>query len=177
MYKRQLFTRVPVNDTVIVPPIPKYLLAAPLATYARMHPGSTPKRSSSLPVTTSPPKRGLHIRLRKFHHHLLLPLYRRINLPNHPLRPVDRTLIRARRLLAHEIDEVPRERLLVRVAKVLLNALAQRLDAAPDLLAVVLRQQVARGFARVRRARGDGGWVGRVRGHEGVGGVEEVLLS
>lgn len=97
-----------------------------------------------------PPEPTLNILPTKVDLHVLLALSIRINRAHHPLRPLQRAFVALLRLLAHESDQVARHHgaLALGVAKVLLDAAAQRVDAFAHFFGVVVvGQEVAASFA------------------------------
>ena len=127
---------------------------------------------------SSPPKPALDILPAEINLHILLALGIRIDSSHQPLRPLQRALVTLLRLGAHETDQVARDirALALDVAKVLLDPAAQGVDALAHLLrVVVVRQEVAAGFAGESGASGDGGRVAWVGGELGFEGFDEVL--
>lgn len=96
-----------------------------------------------------PPKPRPDILPREINLHILLPLRSRVDRLRQPLRPLERGLIEALGLFAHEADEVARDvgALALGVAEVLLDAAAERVDAFADFFAVEVGEQVAGCFA------------------------------
>jgi len=133
------------------------------------HPTSTINSPSKPTLNILPPEINLHI---------LLALGIRIHSSHQPLRPLQRALVALLRLSTHETDQVARDigALALDVAKVLLDSAAQSVDSFPHFFGVVVvRQEVAAGFAGESGAGGDGGWVAGVGGELGFEGFDEVL--
>lgn len=137
------------------------------------------KESHITKTAPLPPKPTLDILPTKIDLHVLLALGVRVNRARQPLRPLQRALVALLRLLAYDSDQVARHigALALDVAKVLLDAAAQRVDALAHFLGVVVvGKEVAAGFAGGGGARGDGGGVAGVGGELGLERVEEVLV-
>lgn len=81
--------------------------------------------------------------------HPLSALSPPINTTQHLLQPPQHLLIATLTLFTHQADQLSAQRLLISVAKVFLDALAQGVDASPDLLGVVGGQEFLCHGARV----------------------------
>ena len=118
-----------------------------------------------------PPKPRLH--LSNPPPNLHLPT---IHILIHHLEPFREASILRLALAQHLPDQIATNTWIIRVAKVLVDALLERLDALAEFLAVVRVCEFLEDRAGVAGALGDGGWCGGGLGEDGFCGFEEFLL-
>ena len=119
-----------------------------------------------------PSKSPLHLLRPPIHLHFAL-----IHILINPLHPLANPNILPLALLEHLEHQIATDGRVVSVAKVLVHALLERLDALADFLGVVRVDELLEHGARVRGALRDS--LGRAAsgGEEGFGGLDEFLGS
>ena len=156
-------------------PNPQVAAASPPTIYEHQTIACTQMRSSQYNPSTQfrlslPPKSPLHLLRPPIHLHLAL-----IHILIDPLHPLANSNILHLALLQHLEDQIAADARVVSVAKVLVHALLERLDALAHLLGVVRVDELLEHGARVRGALRDG--LGRAAAgrEEGFRGLDEFL--
>jgi hypothetical protein len=132
----------------------------------------TLKQQKSQQSRVLPPESSRHLVRPPVHLHLT-----RVHILINPHTPLIHIAIPPLALLEHLENKITADAGIISVAKVLVDAFLERLDALADLLCVVRVDQLLEDGARVRRALGNGQGAGAALGQERFSRFDEFLID